>query len=66
MLKVLLVIGLLLSVVFISGCMQDLTETGTAYSGEQIETMAADMIEQEMEEAIEDITLEDIENSIIE
>ena len=68
MLRVFLIVGLLLSVVFVSGCLEQMTDTG-AVAGEeeaQLEDQAADMIEQEMEDAIEGITLEDMEDSIIE
>ncbi|OYT56472.1 MAG: hypothetical protein B6U68_03265 [Candidatus Aenigmarchaeota archaeon ex4484_14] len=62
MIKEILLITLLLSVVFISGCVQQPTVTGEATA----EGQAMKAIEQEMEEAIENMTMEDIENAIIE
>ena len=60
----LLLLGFLLSLVFVSGCLEQMTETGEGEA--QLEDQAAEMIEQEMEEAIENIDLDDIENSIAE
>lgn len=64
MLRIFLIVGLLLSVVFVSGCLEQMTDTGAGEA--QLEDQAAETIEQEMEDAIEGITLEDIEDLIIE
>ena len=64
MLRYIFVILLLISAVFISGCTQ--APTGEAQlSGSQAEDQAAGMIEQEMNEATENINIADIENSIV-
>ena len=65
--KLAIVICLLLSVVFVSGCTQQETTTTTTIAEmttEELENQAAGMIEQEMEEAIEDIDTGDIEGLI--
>ncbi len=59
----LILIGLLLSVAFISGCTQ-ISETGTLTESQLDE--ATGTIEQEMENAIDNINLEELENLIIE
>lgn len=69
MLSKLLITGLVISVFLVSGCVSQTGETGDTgttggLTGAQIEDQAADMIEQEMEEAIENIDLGDIEDSI--
>jgi outer membrane lipoprotein-sorting protein len=60
MIKQFFVILLILSLVFISGCVQ------TAPTEASVEEQAIQEIEQEMEQAIEDVTMEDIENALIE
>lgn len=62
MIREILIIFLILSVVFIAGCIQ----TETTPSGAALEDEAVQQIEQEMEEAVEDMTLEDIENALVE
>jgi len=57
-----LIIFLILSLVLISACVQQ----ETALTGAALEEQAVEEIEQEMEQAIEDITMEDIENALIE
>lgn len=65
MLRYIFVILLLISAVLISGCTEE--PTGEAQlSSAQAEDQAADMIEQEMNKAIEGIDIADIENSILE
>jgi outer membrane murein-binding lipoprotein Lpp len=59
--KQMLVIGLILSVVFVSGCVQ----TGQTTVSTEAENQAADQIEQEMEQAIEDLDLDEIENLLL-
>lgn len=58
--KEIIVICLLLSVVFISGCVQ--TEPSV---NSTVEAQAMDQIEQEMEDAIENIDMEDIESLLL-
>ena len=62
MIREFLIVFLILSVVFIAGCVQ----TETSPSGAVLEDEAVQQIEQEMEEAVEDMTLEDIENALLE
>lgn len=77
MLKQAFVIAVLLSMVLISGCVQQ--KAPSANNGNQIqqpspsqqqaqgiEDQAANMIEQEMENAIGNMSVDDIENSIAE
>lgn len=69
MLSKLLITGFVISVFLVSGCISQTGETGDTgttggLTGAQIEDQAADIIEQEMEEAIENIDLVDIEDSI--
>ena len=62
MIKHFLIIFLILSVVLISACVQqETTPTGAA-----LEEQAIEEIEQEMEQAVEDVTMEDIENALLE
>lgn len=61
MIKEFFIVFLVLSLVFISGCVQQETPTGAA-----LEDQAVEEIEQEMEQAIEDVTMEDIENTLLE
>jgi len=65
MISRLLAILLVVSVIFASGCVQQ--ETGGATggaAGATLEDQAADMLEQELDQAIENISVEDIENSL--
>ncbi|MCD6557901.1 MAG: hypothetical protein J7K31_02600 [Candidatus Aenigmarchaeota archaeon] len=62
MMKELLLLTLLLSLIFVSGCVQQPATTGEATAEKQ----AMDVVEQEMNEAIENMTMEDIENAITE
>jgi len=68
--KIAIFIGLLLSVILISGCVQQETTTTTStttepvMTTEELENQATDLIEQEMEEAIEGIDTSDIEDLI--
>ncbi|MCK4634923.1 MAG: hypothetical protein KAT37_03550 [Candidatus Aenigmarchaeota archaeon] len=69
MLSKLLITWFVISVFLVSGCVSqtgEIGDTGTTggLTGAQIEDQAADIIEQEMEEAIENIDLGDIEDSI--
>jgi len=65
MLKEILIISLLVLAVFVSGCTQHhSTEEKTA--GEAAEQQAYNAIEQEMEQAIENITMDDIEQALLE
>jgi len=62
MIKELFVVFLILSVVLTSACVQqETTPTGAALEEQGIEE-----IEQEMEQAIGDVTMEDIENALLE
>ena len=63
MIKEFFIVFLILSLVFISGCVQ--TET-TQPTGAALEEQAVQEVEQEMEQAIEDISMEDIENALLE
>ena len=62
----LILLGFLLSLVFVSGCVEQelVDETGTLTESQLEE--ADGMIEQEMEDAIENIDLEELENLILE
>jgi outer membrane lipoprotein-sorting protein len=60
--KQLILLGLLLSLVFISGCTQ--TPTGDAVKA-SAENQAAGAIEKEMEDAVSNITAEDVENLLL-
>jgi len=65
MLSQLLIIGLVISVLLTSGCVKAPEGTaGGGLTGAQIEDQAADAIEKEMQEAVENISIEDIENSL--
>ena len=57
-----LIIFLILSVVLISACVQQVTTP----TGAALEEQAIEEIEQEMEQAVEDVTMEDIENALLE
>lgn len=61
MLKLLIML-LLLSMVLVSGCVQK--ETATGQVTENLENQASNMINQELDAATENITLNDIESSI--
>jgi outer membrane murein-binding lipoprotein Lpp len=62
MLKKMLILGVILSVVLVSGCVQ---QDGTGQlTDKQIEDQAAGQLEQELDQAIEDIDLSDLESSI--
>ncbi|MCD6477987.1 MAG: hypothetical protein J7K87_03215 [Candidatus Aenigmarchaeota archaeon] len=68
MIKEFALIGLLISVIFISGCVSQ-GKTGTAESqitAPSLENQADNAIEQELDEAVNNITVSDIENSIAE
>ena len=60
MIKEFFIVFLILSIVFISGCIQPEASEST------LEDEAVDQIEQEMEEAVENIDLGDIEADITE
>ena len=60
----LILIGILISVVLVSGCTQQIDETGTLTEA-QLDDLE-ETIEQEMEDAIENIDLEELENLILE
>ena len=62
MMKHFLIIFLILSVVLISACVQQ----ETIPTGAALEEQGIEEIEQEMEQAIEDVTMEDIENALLE
>ncbi|RLJ10197.1 MAG: hypothetical protein DRP15_00875 [Candidatus Aenigmatarchaeota archaeon] len=66
MFREIFIIGMLMvavmSVVFISGCIQ----TEKPASGEMVGEDVYNAIENELEEAVENITLEDIENALLE
>ena len=67
--KTAIVIGLLLSMVFISGCTQQETTTTTTtteavMTTEELENQAAAMIEQEMEDTTGDMDISDLEDLI--
>ncbi len=64
MLREMLIIALVLSAVFVSGCTRQVPSGGEP--GGAVEEQAYRAIEQEMEEAIENITLEDIEQALTE
>jgi outer membrane lipoprotein-sorting protein len=59
----------LVAAVAISGCVQQTPVTGGETSGKmtasQMEQQAANTLEEEMEQAIGDITLEDLENELL-
>ena len=68
MLKLLIML-LLLSMVLVSGCVQKETgagqnETATGQVTENLENQADEMINQELDAATENITLDDIESAI--
>jgi PBP1b-binding outer membrane lipoprotein LpoB len=65
MLRQFFVIFLILSVVIISGCVQQAPSGGQAVAS-GAEDQAVDKIEQEMESAIENMTMEDIERALTE
>ena len=67
MMKELVVIGILVSVLLTSGCVKHMTsfEKNESMGISQVEDQADAMIEQEIEESTENITLEDIENSLV-
>jgi len=62
----LLAVAAIMAVVFISGCTQQPEGPGPA-TGEQIaaENSAVSAIEQEMEQAVNNISTEDIENALL-
>ncbi len=62
----LLVIALVISVIFVSGCVQQGTGEAKTPTGSAVETEMDNVLEEEMEQAIENITIEDIENSLAE
>jgi len=66
MLRQLFVLGILLSVILVSGCTQTTPsgETGGGLTEKQIEDQAMQQIEQELDQAVQDLDLSDIENSI--
>ncbi len=63
MLAKLLVLFLLISVFVASGCVEQAADTGTE-AGVMTEDQAAGLIEQEMEAAVENMSVEDIEDSL--
>ncbi|RLJ01548.1 MAG: hypothetical protein DRP11_04230 [Candidatus Aenigmatarchaeota archaeon] len=62
--KELFIILLLVSAIFIGGCTQPLHKAPTTTGN--VEDQAMSEIEQEMESAIENMTLEDIEAALLE
>jgi len=70
MLKRLIVVGILISVILVSGCIQQETQgektTESKVTSSQIEEQANTLIEQELEEATQNIDVGDIENSLVE
>lgn len=63
-----LVLGILLVAVLIAGCVQqpeDLDGDGGQLTQAEMEDQAYDTIEQEMENAIESMTLEELENELL-
>jgi len=63
MIKQIIIIGILISVLLTSGCVQH-TGEGTAESQMSVEDQADSAIEQELDQATENITIGDIENSL--
>ena len=71
-----LFVGLIISVFLVSGCVDKTTGETTTTTIEGVETgpitgaltedQALDIIEQEMEQAIEDIDVSDVEDSLVE
>ncbi len=59
--KEIVVVCLILSIVFISGCTQSGQQTQTQT---KIEEQAASQIDQELNNAIENMTAEDLENAL--
>ena len=66
MLREMLLLGIILSVVIVSGCVQETSDGTGQLTDKQIEDQAAGQIEQEMDQAIQDIDLSDLEISITE
>jgi len=64
-LAVVLVLVALMAVAFISGCVQETGITGEL-TGEQMEEEAFQTIEEEMEEALENMTMEELERELLE
>ena len=68
MLRQILILGLILSVVLVSGCVQDNHGTAPGTTGQltdkQIEDQAVPQMEQEINQATDNIDLSDLENSI--
>ncbi len=62
MLAKLLIAGLLVSVLLVGGCLESGTTEST--TGSMTEDQAFDTIEQEMDEAVENIDVSDIESSL--
>ncbi len=61
-----LVLAVLVGMVLISGCVQEPTGPPTGkLTQEQAEAQAFQTLEQEMEEAIEKMTLEELENELL-
>ena len=63
-----LTIFLVISVILVSGCVtqgpkETVGEVGA--TGATLEDQATEIVEQEMEQAIENISIEDIENSLV-
>jgi PBP1b-binding outer membrane lipoprotein LpoB len=63
MIKQAFVILLILSAVLISGCVQTDTEDQTTADAED---QAVNALEQELEQATENMTVEDVENTLLE
>jgi PBP1b-binding outer membrane lipoprotein LpoB len=65
-----LILAVLLTAVFISGCVQQDTTPATPGGGKQLtqsemEDQALQTLEQEMGEAIENMTMEELENELL-
>jgi hypothetical protein len=66
MIKEIMMVSILLAAVLVSGCTTEPAGgDASGMSGDEIEASAYDQIEQELEEAIEDIDLEDLEGELL-
>jgi len=60
-----LIFVVLIAAVFISGCVQQATTGGEPATGKLAEDQATQAVEQEMDLAIGNITLEDVQNELL-
>jgi|YelNatPaOPRAMG01_1025707.scaffolds.fasta_scaffold521628_1 outer membrane lipoprotein-sorting protein len=65
---VLIILVIITATIFISGCVQQQVPVGGTekMTGEEIEQEAGNVIEQEMDSALGNISLEDLENELLE